>query len=412
MTRGTRTTADAERAWRLVDLTDETARETARIRSEAILAENDRRHLFHTFDWLLDATRGRPDDVRAFFLEAADGTVGYAPFRRQAWRLRLGIGELTLFSRSLDRLHLMAGPLLAPPGAERNETPYLAALLAAVRSALAPRQVVFLEGVPLDEPLGRLLTGPDRRRLPFHVLAHGAPFPRHLIRLPATLDDYLGRLGRRTREGLRRSRRKLLRAVEDRLALRKITRPEQVPAFVADAVAVSRRTYQYNLLGLGLRDPESLAHSLAVLAERNRTRSYLLELGGAPAAFMIGYQYRGTYHYIDVGFDPAWQEHSVGTVMHLEVLQELIASEDRPAWFDFSTGTGVHKERFGTESRLEANFLLLPRGPRGAALAALHRSAERTSGVVAALARRLGIKARLKRWLRRRSERRREPSSD
>ncbi|MBN2489470.1 MAG: GNAT family N-acetyltransferase [Planctomycetes bacterium] len=391
--------------WRLVDLGDPTACAAARRRSASILTTDPRRHLFHTVDWLLDATQGRPEDVRAFFLEAADGTVGYAPLRRQAWRLRFALGELTLGSRALDRLHLMGGALLGPASAARDETPLLRALFDAVHAALQARQVVFLEGVPVDAALGRLLDGEDRHELPFHVLRHGAPFARHLIRLPASFEDYLGALGRRTREGFRRSHRKLVRAVDGRLVLRKVTRPEQVAAFVADATALSRRTYQFHLLGLGLRDPAALAHSLSVLAARGWTRSYLLELAGAPAAFMIGYQYAGTYHYIDVGFDPAWQEHSVGTVMHLEVLRELIASEDRPRVFDFSTGTGVHKERFGTEARQEANYLLVPRGWRGAVLVGLYRAAERTSALAVGLADRLRLKAPLKRWLRRRAAR-------
>ena len=96
-----------------------------------------------------------------------------------------------------------------------------------------------------------------------------------------------------------------------------------MPQFVSKAVAISRKTYQWHLLGLGLRKPEQLERTLTAMAARGWTRCYLLECGGVPTAFMIGYQYRGTYHYVDVGFDPDWEKFSVGTMLHLAVLREL-----------------------------------------------------------------------------------------
>jgi len=389
--------------WRRVDLTDPKALAFARHRSDAILASHPDRHLFHTVDWLLAASGEDPAGVHAYFLEAPDGTVGYAPFLLQPWRLRFRLGEITLGARPLVRFHLMGGPLLA--GGESEPEPAAAALLAAVREALGPGQVVFFEGVPLDSTLGRLLGGTAARRLPFHVVRYGAPSPRHFIRLPASLDDYFGRLGKRTREGLRRKRRKLRKHVGDRLELRRVTRGVDVDAFVEAAGAVSRKTYQWHLLGLGLRDPDALRERLRRLAEKGWTRCYLLVAGDAPVAFMIGYAHRGIYHYIDVGFDPAWSAHSVGTVMHLEVLEELITSDDRPEVFDFSTGTGEHKERFGTESRVEANWLLIPRGFRGRCLATAFRTSEAVSSALARAAETLRIKTALKRWIRRAASR-------
>jgi hypothetical protein len=389
--------------WRCVDLSDPTALAFARSRSEAILTGHPDRHLFHTVDWLLATSGGNPAAVRAFFLEAPDGTVGYAPFVLQPWRLRFRLGEITLAARPLVRLHLMGGPLLA--GGEDAPGPPTIALFSAVRDQLQSGQVVFLEGVPVDSTLGRLVGGTEAARLPFRALRYGAPSPRHFIRLPPSLDDYLGSLGKRTREGLRRRRRKLGSHLGDDLELRTITRAADVGAFVEAAGLVSRKTYQWHLLGLGLRDPDALRKRLEDLAEKGWTRCYLLVARGTPVAFMIGYQHRGIYHYMDVGFDPAWREHSVGTVMHLEVLEELITSDDPPEVFDFSTGTGEHKERFGTESRIEANWLLIPRGVRGRCLAAAYRTAEAVSNGLARTAEVLGIKAALKRWVRRSSSR-------
>ena len=388
-------------SWQRMDLSDPTAEHAARVRSEAILADDARRHLFHTLDWMLDATDRGPEAVYAFFLEAPDGTVGYAPFQLQPWRLRFRLGELTLLARQLVRFQLVGGPLFGPAGVARDETALTRELFHTLPAVMRRGQIVFAEGVPLDSCLGRLLTGPEQRALPFRVVRYGRPFTRHLIPLPVSFDDYLGQLGKRTREGLRRKRRKLDKHVSGEIALVPCTTPEEVDAFVDAATAVSRKTYQWHLLGLGLRDPEGLKCALRALAQRGWTRSFLLTLRGEPAAFMIGYQFRETYYYIDVGFDPDWQTHSVGTVMHLEVLRHLLETDPRPVLFDFSTGTGVHKERFGTVTRTEANYLLFPRGLRGQILAWAYRSTDCLSDALVGLADRLGLKAALKKAVRR-----------
>jgi CelD/BcsL family acetyltransferase involved in cellulose biosynthesis len=97
---------------------------------------------------------------------------------------------------------------------------------------------------------------------------------------------------------------------------------------------------------------------------------------------MLGYQYGGCYYYTDVGFDPAYAKWSVGSVLQLKVLQDLYQQDGRPELFDFSTGYGEHKERFGSESRLEANVLLMPRTVRARWIAASFLASEWLSSTV------------------------------
>ena len=134
---------------------------------------------------------------------------------------------------------------------------------------------------------------------------------------------------------------------------------------MADATRISRKTYQWNLLGLGLRDSEGLTRQLAYEAERGLLRNYILYCRDDPVAFMIGAQAPGAiYYYIDVGFDPDYAKWSVGSMLQLKVLRDLFASPGTPALFDFSTGEGEHKARFGNQSRPEANVMLLPKTMR------------------------------------------------
>ena len=224
-----------------------------------------------------------------------------------------------------------------------------------------------------------------------------------MILLPDNFDVYLKSLTKHTRQNLRTGFRKLATHLGADPKLLTFTAATEMPAFVRKAVAISRKTYQWHLLGLGLRNAERLENTLTAMARRGWTKCYLLDCGGVATAFMIGYQYRGTYYYVDVGFDPDWETWSVGTLLHQAVLRELIESADRPQWFDFSSGSGPQKERFSNQSRAEANFLLVPRSLRGLVLVRTYQGFAAFSDFAVRLLDKLKLKASIKKLVRRSS---------
>ena len=166
------------------------------------------------------------------------------------------------------------------------------------------------------------------------------------------------------------------------------------------AVAISKKTYQWHLLGLGLRKPDELERTLAAMARRGWTRCYLLECGGVATAFMIGYLYAGTYYYVDVGFDPDWEKWSVGTVLHLEVLRDLVGGNAARS-FDFSSGLRHPQEAL--QQRI-ARRGQLPAGPHGARNNIFDRRLPRHGRLVGrrgGLSDRLHLKTAVKRLVRR-----------
>jgi CelD/BcsL family acetyltransferase involved in cellulose biosynthesis len=177
--------------------------------------------------------------------------------------------------------------------------------------------------------------------------------------------------------------------------------PDTIDRFLADASAISRKTYQWHLLGLGLRDHESIKAQLALAANRGWFRSYVLYCRDIPASFLLGYQYGGCYYYMDVGYDPRYAQWSVGSVLQLKMLQDLYTRSDRPALFDFSTGYGTHKERFANFSRLEVNVLLFPRTIANGCIAVAYQVSENASARMVRVLDALGIKSRLKQAVRR-----------
>jgi CelD/BcsL family acetyltransferase involved in cellulose biosynthesis len=115
---------------------------------------------------------------------------------------------------------------------------------------------------------------------------------------------------------------------------------------------------------------------------------------------MLGYQYLDCYYYIDVGYDPAYANFSVGSVLQLMVLKDLYTRGTLPAIFDFSTGYGAHKARFGNFAQRQVNLLLLPKTLDNHSLALAFRWTERASAALVSALDKLGLKKRLKKWIR------------
>jgi len=167
-----------------------------------------------------------------------------------------------------------------------------------------------------------------------------------------------------------------------------------------DAIEISKTTYQWGLLGLGLRNREASKEMFRFAAKRGWLRCYILYCKDASAAFMVGYQYENCFFYIDVGYDPKWAKFSVGSVLQLEVMEDLYRRDNTPALFDFSTGYGPHKSRFGKEWREEVNMLLLPNTPGNRMFAVAFRGVDGMLDVTSRLLDNFGLKQSVKKAIR------------
>ena len=102
---------------------------------------------------------------------------------------------------------------------------------------------------------------------------------------------------------------------------------------------MSRKTYQATLLALGIRDDPATSSRLSHSAEQGWLRSYILYCENVPCAFMLGFQYGGCYYYDDVGYDPAYAKWSVGSVLQLKVIEDILDSPHPLKHFDFRPGS-------------------------------------------------------------------------
>ncbi|MGH6689675.1 MAG: GNAT family N-acetyltransferase [Gammaproteobacteria bacterium] len=314
--------------------------------------------------------------------------------------MKFALGEVNFASARIVRYTMVGEPLLEPSGTAWAGDG-ISGLLAAIRQRLGRREAVFFEGLPTDGPTYREIATNEDVQRQFLVLQLGAPYEHQFIKLPGTYHEYLEQLGGRSRQSVQYSERKLDRDMSGQVRSVCFEHAHSIDTFLTDASAISRKTYQWRLLGLGLRDSDWTRRRLTLAAERGWFRSYILYCKDAPVAFLLGYQYRGCYYYTDVGYDPEYADWSVGTVLQIKMLKDLYSRPDRPSLFDFSTGYGSHKARFANVSRQEVHLLLLPRTIANRLLAATYVSAERISAGLVSFLDRLGVKNRVKKLVRR-----------
>lgn len=346
-------------------------------------------------DWLAARLVGTGHRLRWLVRGECDSPLGCLPFEVHTGRLSYRLGERQLASVPVLRYAARGDPLCDDPQA-------LPGIWRPLREAIGSSGAVFLEGVDTNGPLGALLnarSGPVREL--FHVLPWGAAHQRRLIRLEAEsgLDGYLKRLGAGTRKDLRRTVRRFHDASNGAARVERFSAVEDVERLAAAVARVSRKTYQYHLLGLGFDGSVQRIEQLRALAAGGWLLAYILWVGEQPVAFQIGHRDERVFYGHEIGFDPAHSKLQPGIFLHLNVIEDLLAQ--RIEVFDFLSGDSLYKQRLSTDARVERHYYLIPRGWPGTVRATALRALNTLSEGVGAALDRAGLKTRLRRSWRR-----------
>lgn len=306
--------------------------------------------------WLSSRVNGADKYVRYFVLGDQQRPHGYAPFIVHQGALAYYFGETMICRIPVLRYAMQGEPLC-------NDDGTLAGLFEPLCNAVGKRGVVFFEGVPVDSSLSDLLTSQKSPvRNFFHVVPYGPKYARRLIELPAgaQFEDYLRTLGSKTREDVRRTRKRFGTKAIDAVKTVRYTDIEQAEELASALAQVSRKTYQYHLLGLGLENTPKDVAQFRLAATNGWLRAYVLWIGDKPIAFQLGYQDSCTYYGHHVGFDPEASKLQPGIYLHTEVMADLLLNGIYH--FDFLSGDSLYKQRLSNKFREERHYYLIPRG--------------------------------------------------
>ena len=199
----------------------------------------------------------------------------------------------------------------------------------------------------------------------------------HVVRLPATLDEYLASLGGRSRRDFGYDRRKLSK--EHTVAFRIHEGPEGIDAVIDQIEAIDRARWGteslYERPGLRAFSREFLR----ALAGRRLLLAFLLDVSGRPATFAWGALVRGGLEVNRIAYDPTCAPKlSVGKVANFYAIEECIRRGlDR---FDLTRGGEAYKGWLGTTAERVVHVRVHRSG--------LDRAAQAWGARLAALARR------------------------
>lgn len=345
--------------------------------------------LEHDIGWLL-AQCDRPDKR---VLVVDDGAGRSIPFFLHDGQIDFELGEFTLASTRVRR-HVLVGNFTSLSAADWH------AVFEALHRTLVPNAVVFLMGVVAGEALEQALAGPLITRR-FLVSRHGPTYERRLCRLGVDLEAYLSGLASGRRQDLRRSLRRFEREFEGRFEFRSFSEVGELEAMLDAIEPVSARTYQARLRGLSLSRRNHGGREVIEGAKRGMARCYLLSVEGRPVAWRIGFLYRGVYYSHHIGYDPDFEHWHPGVVLHLKSVADLSGNVDGVRVLDMLYGDNEFKRKASNLARTEAHYYLFPRTLRGWLTHALLSGCDRLSHWAGEALERHGLKAKIKRWIRR-----------
>lgn len=215
---------------------------------------------------------------------------------------------------------------------------------------------LMIEDLERTTALGRACTAAISQG--WRVFAPKSWQPRLKIELPKTAEEYWKKFSGKTRNTFRRKLKKF-----GTTRLQKVSRPEEVADFLAQAHEISKQTWQTRQLGLRVRNEGGEVVQLAAAARAGLLRSYLWFVNDVPAAFLIGNQAHGVFNYEEVGYATAFAKNSPGQMMLLQVLDELY-TVDTPHLFDFGGGDAEYKRMFSNVQGESGTIWLVPPGVR------------------------------------------------
>jgi GNAT acetyltransferase-like protein len=342
-------------------------------------------------DWLREQFKNERANVHVYCCEKDGTIVGAVPFLYGKQPLLCQLGDLTVAKFPLRVLKLQGYTPNIPPEESAHD-----ALFGAILSFQF--DAIFMNYVKADSFLWNYLHNSPLIRKSFRFYSKRGLEPHLLIHLNGTFESYMQRFSAKTRNTFIRKIKRLRNRGDTQII--RVTEESQVDSYLAAASEISRKTWQFKRLGwgIGASDPDVVRSKLTFLARRGWLRAYLLKCSDQACSFITGWQYGSRFYHAGLGFDPAWNSYSVGTVLQLLVLEDLF-KENTPELYDFGT-SAEYKKRFSTESYPEAIVWLFRRRPYPVLAGGVHRVFNATSRNAGVLLNRLGLKVKIKHFLR------------
>jgi hypothetical protein len=244
---------------------------------------------------------------------------------------------------------------------------------------------------PVAAPLARVaLVRGAIRYAPRH-------YNRYSIETVGTFDDYLRRLGPKTRQTLKRKVRQYCVQVGSPAPWRRFETLAELQEFHSLARRISAGTYQERLFNAGLPAWREFRERIE---KADGARGFLLYDGTRPTAFLFTPVHDRRAIYASMGYDLRYARWSPGAVLQFFAVESMF-DDAGIILMDFAEGEGQHKATFATNSTVCADIYYFRLTLRAIAAVASHMVVRSVDRAVACGLDCFGLKRTLRKLLRR-----------
>ncbi len=261
-----------------------------------------------------------------------------------------------------------------------------------------PELPAGLDGYLLANIPGEGTSGSIDRQGPYVAYCLKA-YLRCYIDMSGDFDTYQAKFSSKTRSSINRKVRKFSDHA-GALDFRCYQTPSELKEFFELARPVSASSYQERLLDCGLPTDQQFMDDAIQAASLDQIRAFMLFSGDQAVSYLYCPVQDGVLEYAFLGYLPDFSKLSPGTVLQWLALERLFA-EKRFTAFDFTEGESEHKRFFSThQTPCKLQLLLRPALPARIKVR-LQRDVDRASTLLGDSLEKLGLKSRIKKWLRR-----------
>ncbi len=219
-----------------------------------------------------------------------------------------------------------------------------------------------------DTPLGQSVL----KRAKLHHTVH-----RSAVAWQCDLIDMNGNKAFPLKGKTRRKRRNECRRLANALgpvSVDIVTGASGIDLFLEAAEQITAASYHASL-GVGVRSSPLWRNIMLAEAVNQRLRCYLLHADSRVVAYVFGVvDNHGVYHFEATSFDPAYREHSPGSVLLWHVINDLFATQTA-ARIDFGFGDAAYKRAYATRQVQESTVQIFGRSARAHCAAAMIQGA-------------------------------------
>ncbi len=299
-------------------------------------------------------------------VRASGAIVGVVPFAIERRELEFSASTYSLFKLPMRSAVLLGGVPMLP------DLPSVYDRLFGAMAMQLRCDCIDMSMVPTDGFAFRHLSSSAKvaEKFLFYTPEVQGAGQTHAIRMPATFEEYLSKFTSKKRGNLRRQVAALRKHGGDDMVLERFDSLASVDRFLEQAGRVAKTSWQREI-GDQFEEGTNWPKKLADLAAVGVLRAYVLRVGRQPCAFALGMQQNGVFHYVKIGYDPAYAKLSPGTSLFYLILEDLYRAR-APKRFCFCFGDSPYKREFANESRDTVEILLLRRTLKNVVASAAH----------------------------------------